>query len=69
MSSQLHDSIAKYIASQVCARRLMPEALREIYAEGLVYLALSGSAPKLAGGSPKKGIPGIWKTTTIATSR
>ena len=46
MSNQLRDSIAKYIAGRVCGRRLMPDALREIYVEGLVYSALSGSAPE-----------------------
>ncbi len=46
MSNQLHESIAKYIAGRVCGRRLMPDALREIYVEGLIYSALSDSAPK-----------------------
>ncbi len=46
MLDQSRDSIAKYIAGRVCARRLMPDAWRDIYAEGLVYLALSGSAPE-----------------------
>ena len=46
MSSQLYDGMAKYIADQLCGQRLMPNALREIYTEGLVYLALSGSAPQ-----------------------
>ncbi len=46
MDNQLRDSTAKYIADRVCDRRLMPDALRGIYAEGLVYLALSGSAPE-----------------------
>ena len=46
MSDQLHHSIAKYITGKLCDRRLMPDALREIYAEGLVYLALRDSAPE-----------------------
>ena len=46
MSNQLRDCIAEYIADRVCGRRLMPGAWRDIYAEGLVYLALSGSAPE-----------------------
>ena len=45
MSDKLQDSMAKYLAGRVCGRRLMPEAWRDVYAEGLVYLALSGSAP------------------------
>lgn len=46
MSSQLRDSIAEYIAGQLCGQRLMPDTLRGIYAEGLVYLALNGSVPE-----------------------
>ena len=46
MNNHLYDSIAKYIAGKLCNRRLMPDALRDAYAEGLVYLALSGSAPE-----------------------
>ena len=46
MSNQLYDSMAKYIAGKLCDRRLMPGALRDVYAEGLVYLALSDGAPQ-----------------------
>ena len=46
MNNQLHDSTTMYVAERLYARRLMPDALREIYAEGLVYLALSGSTPE-----------------------
>ena len=46
LSNQLHDSAAKYVAGRLYARRLISDALQEIYAESLVYLALSGSAPE-----------------------
>ena len=46
MSSQLRDSTAKYVAGQLCGRRHMPGALREIYAGALVYVALNDSAPE-----------------------
>ena len=46
MINQLRDGIAEYIADQLCARRLMPDTWRELYAEGLVYLALSGGTPE-----------------------
>ena len=46
MSNQLHDSTAEYISGRFYGQKLMPDALREIYAEGLVYSALSGSAPE-----------------------
>lgn len=46
MSEQLRDTIAEYVAARVCGRRLMPDAWRDVFAEGLVYLALSGSAPE-----------------------
>ena len=46
MSNQLQDSIAEYIAGRVCERRLMPDAWRDLYAEGLVYLALTGGTPE-----------------------
>ena len=46
MSNLLYDSMTKYVAYRLCGQRLMPDALREIYSEGLVYLALSGSAPQ-----------------------
>ena len=46
MSQQLRDSMAEYIVGRVSSKRLMPDALRDVYAEGLVYLALSGSAPE-----------------------
>ena len=46
MSNQVQDSMAEYIADRVCGQRLMPEAWRDVYAEGLVYLALSGGAPE-----------------------
>lgn len=42
----MQDSMARYVADHLCNRRLMPDALRNVYAEGLVYLALSGSAPE-----------------------
>lgn len=46
MNEQLYDSTMKYIADRLCNRRLMPDAWRELYAEGIVYLALSSSAPE-----------------------
>ena len=46
MSNQLRDSIAEYIAGKLCGRHLIPDAWRDIYAEWLVYSALSGSAPE-----------------------
>lgn len=42
----MQDSMTRYVADHLCNRRLMPDALRNVYAEGLVYLALSGSAPE-----------------------
>lgn len=46
MNIQLRDNMAEYIADRLCVRRLMPDALRDVYAEGLVYTALTGSAPE-----------------------
>ena len=46
MSNQVQDSMAEYIADRVCGQRLMPEAWRDVYAEGLIYLALRNSAPE-----------------------
>ena len=42
----MQDSMTRYVADHLCNRRLMPDALRDVYAEGLVYVALSGSAPE-----------------------
>ena len=53
MSNQCHDSVAEYIAGRVCDRRLMPDPLRAIYAEGLVYVTLRSSAPE-AGWQPSE---------------
>ena len=44
MSAHLHDGLMRYVADWLCVRRLMPDAWRDVYAEGLVYLALSSSA-------------------------
>ena len=57
MSYQSPDNTAKYIAGKLCGRRLMPDALREIYAECLVYLALSGSAPQAGWRLAREGDP------------
>ncbi len=46
MSNQLCDNMGVYIAHRVCGRRLMTGDWLDIYAEALVYLALSGSAPE-----------------------
>ena len=57
MSTQLQDELARYIGGRICGRSLMPDALREIYAEGLVYLALCGSAPEVGWRPSGEGDP------------
>ena len=46
MSNQLHDSMAEYISGRFYGQKLIGNAWRGTYAEGLVYSALRGSTPE-----------------------
>ena len=46
MSNQLHDSMAEYISGRFYGQKLIGNAWRGTYAEGLVYSALRSSTPE-----------------------